>query len=93
MKQRRGKCKQKSELICDCRHFVSFGEDTQSRRVRTIERKCRIQGKQLQSNLKKMAKILNYDSINQQMKKCRYDVRGEIYLAAVKRTAEGKGRN
>jgi hypothetical protein len=40
-----------------------------------------------------MAKILNYDSINQQMKKCRYDVRGEIYLAAVKRTAEGKGRN
>jgi len=24
------------------------------------------------------------------MKKCQYDVRGEIYLAAVKRTSEGK---
>ena len=35
-------------------------------------------------------KILTSDSINQLMKKCRYDVRGEIYLAAVKRTQEGK---
>lgn len=29
-------------------------------------------------------------NINENVKKCRYDVRGEIYLAAVKRTAEGK---
>jgi glutamate--glyoxylate aminotransferase len=29
-------------------------------------------------------------TINENMKKCRYDVRGEIYLAAVKRTQEGK---
>ena len=36
------------------------------------------------------SKVLTSDSINQQMKKCRYDVRGEIYLAAVKRTQEGK---
>jgi glutamate--glyoxylate aminotransferase len=35
-------------------------------------------------------KVLTHDSINQQMKKCKYDVRGEIYLAAVKRTQEGK---
>jgi glutamate--glyoxylate aminotransferase len=35
-------------------------------------------------------KVLTHDSINQLMKKCRYDVRGEIYLAAVKRTQEGK---
>ena len=34
--------------------------------------------------------MLTIDSINQLMRKCRYDVRGEIYLAAVKRTQEGK---
>ena len=36
------------------------------------------------------SKVLTYDSINQNMKNCQYDVRGEIYLAAVKRTQEGK---
>ena len=35
-------------------------------------------------------KILTLGSINENMKKCKYDVRGEIYLAAVKRTQEGK---
>lgn len=35
-------------------------------------------------------KQLTVASINENMKKCRYDVRGEIYLAAVKRTQEGK---
>lgn len=35
-------------------------------------------------------KVLTIDTINENMKKCKYDVRGEIYLAAVKRTQEGK---
>ena len=35
-------------------------------------------------------KVLSIDSINANMKDCKYDVRGEIYLAAVKRTQEGK---
>jgi glutamate--glyoxylate aminotransferase len=35
-------------------------------------------------------KVLNTHNINENMKKCRYDVRGEIYLAAVKRTQQGK---
>lgn len=35
-------------------------------------------------------KVLTSASINENMKKCKYDVRGEIYLAAVKRTLEGK---
>ena len=35
-------------------------------------------------------KALEVSSINENMRKCRYDVRGEIYLAAVKRTQEGK---
>lgn len=33
---------------------------------------------------------MTVDTINENMLKCRYDVRGEIYLAAVKRTQEGK---
>lgn len=36
------------------------------------------------------SKALSASTINENMKKCRYDVRGEIYLAAVKRTEEGK---
>lgn len=35
-------------------------------------------------------RVLSVDSINENMLKCRYDVRGEIYLAALKRTNEGK---
>lgn len=35
-------------------------------------------------------KAVTAATINENMKKCRYDVRGEIYLAAVKRTQEGK---
>lgn len=35
-------------------------------------------------------KVLTLATINENMKKCRYDVRGEIYLAALKRTQEGK---
>jgi glutamate--glyoxylate aminotransferase len=38
----------------------------------------------------KGSKALTVASINENMKKTRYDVRGEIYLAAVKRTQEGK---
>jgi hypothetical protein len=34
--------------------------------------------------------ILNEDNINEAVKMCKYDVRGEIYLAAVKRAEEGK---
>ena len=33
---------------------------------------------------------LSYDTLCEEVKKCRYDVRGEIYLAAVKRAQEGK---
>jgi glutamate--glyoxylate aminotransferase len=33
---------------------------------------------------------LTYETLNEDVKKCRYEVRGEIYLAAVKRTQEGK---
>ena len=40
--------------------------------------------------VKKAEKILTAANINENMKKCQYDVRGEIYLAAVKRTSEGK---
>eukprot|EP01041_Mallomonas_annulata_P001543 gene1543-2983_t len=39
---------------------------------------------------KHQQKILTINSINENVKKCRYDIRGEIYLAAVKRTQEGK---
>jgi glutamate--glyoxylate aminotransferase len=35
-------------------------------------------------------KSLNIHNINQNIKECKYDVRGEIYLAAVKRTQQGK---
>jgi glutamate--glyoxylate aminotransferase len=35
-------------------------------------------------------KVLTVGTINENMLKCKYDVRGEIYLAAVKRTQEGK---
>ncbi len=41
-------------------------------------------------SMPKQSNILTVDTINQQMLKCRYDVRGEIYLAALKRTQEGK---
>ena len=34
--------------------------------------------------------ILHEDNINEAVKMCKYDVRGEIYLAAVKRAQEGK---
>lgn len=34
--------------------------------------------------------ILNAGNINNAVKLCKYDVRGEIYLAAVKRAQEGK---
>lgn len=40
--------------------------------------------------VKKAEKILTAANINENMRKCQYDVRGEIYLAAVKRTSEGK---
>ena len=33
---------------------------------------------------------LRVDNLNENVSKCKYDVRGEIYLAAVKRTNEGK---
>lgn len=36
------------------------------------------------------AKQLTADTINDNMKNCRYEVRGEIYLAGVKRSKEGK---
>eukprot|EP01036_Dinobryon_divergens_P027210 gene27210-35941_t len=42
------------------------------------------------SRQKKPEKILTAANINENMKKCQYDVRGEIYLAAVKRTNAGK---
>lgn len=35
-------------------------------------------------------RTVNVDNINQNMKNCRYDVRGEIYHAAVKRVQDGK---
>lgn len=34
--------------------------------------------------------VLNFGNINEAVKSCKYDVRGEIYLAAVKRAEEGK---
>lgn len=37
-----------------------------------------------------MPGTLTIDNINANMRNCQYDVRGEIYLAAVKRTQEGK---
>ena len=37
-----------------------------------------------------MSKVVDYSSINEYVKLCKYEVRGEIYLAAVKRAAEGK---
>jgi glutamate--glyoxylate aminotransferase len=37
-----------------------------------------------------MSGTLTVDNINAHMRDCKYDVRGEIYLAAVKRTQEGK---
>lgn len=36
------------------------------------------------------SKSFTADTINENMLKCRYEVRGEIYLAAVKRTQQGK---
>jgi glutamate--glyoxylate aminotransferase len=35
-------------------------------------------------------KQLSYDTLNENMKNCKYEVRGEIYLAAVERTKVGK---
>lgn len=35
-------------------------------------------------------RVLSPATLNENVKACRYDVRGEIYLAAVKRTQEGK---
>eukprot|EP01038_Epipyxis_sp_PR26KG_P004744 gene4744-6655_t len=35
-------------------------------------------------------KLLTIENINENVLKCRYDVRGEIYLAAVERTKQGK---
>jgi glutamate--glyoxylate aminotransferase len=37
-----------------------------------------------------MPGVLTTENINANMRNCKYDVRGEIYLAAVKRTQEGK---
>ena len=36
------------------------------------------------------SKVLTASTLNENMKQCRYEVRGEIYLAAVKRTQQGK---
>ena len=38
------------------------------------------------SNKGPKPKVLTYETLNQNMKQCKYEVRGEIYLAAVKRT-------
>jgi hypothetical protein len=35
-------------------------------------------------------KSVTVDNINEGVKQCRYEVRGEIYLAALKRVEEGK---
>lgn len=35
-------------------------------------------------------KVLSVDTINELVKNCKYEVRGEIYLAATKRTQQGK---
>lgn len=35
-------------------------------------------------------KVLTVDTVNDNLRNCRYEVRGEIYLAAVKRAQEGK---
>lgn len=35
-------------------------------------------------------KALTHDTLNENMKQCKYEVRGEIYLAAVERTKQGK---
>ena len=43
-----------------------------------------------QKYIGRRAPVLDYNSINELIKKCRYDVRGELYLAAVKRANEGK---
>jgi len=37
-----------------------------------------------------MAKSLTVATMNENMRKCKYEVRGEIYLAAVKRSQQGK---
>lgn len=42
------------------------------------------------NRFKAKSKVLTGANINENMKKCKYEVRGEIYLAAVKRTQEGK---
>jgi hypothetical protein len=49
----------------------------------------------IESILKAMATashdhVLTVDSMNENMRKCRYEVRGEIYLDAVKRASQGK---
>jgi len=36
------------------------------------------------------SKVLSIDSLNENVKQCKYEVRGEIYLAAVERTKQGK---
>lgn len=36
------------------------------------------------------AHVLTVETMNENFRKCRYEVRGEIYLAAVKRAQEGK---
>jgi hypothetical protein len=35
-------------------------------------------------------KVVDYTTINEYVKRCKYEVRGEIYLAAVKRAQSGK---
>lgn len=42
------------------------------------------------SSMSSYRKQITVDSINENMKNCRYEVRGEIYLAGVKRSKEGK---
>lgn len=41
-------------------------------------------------NLTSKPKVLTIQSINENLRKCKYEVRGEIYLAAVNRVKEGK---
>ena len=36
------------------------------------------------------SKVLTIETLNENLKDCKYEVRGEIYLAAVKRTQKGK---
>ena len=40
--------------------------------------------------MSRSGKIIDYSTINEYVKRCKYEVRGEIYLAAVKRAQAGK---